>query len=98
MILESGARADGLVTGGPPTTGEETLVIMQSLLCMLREKNVLNRADIEELCHRVEMRASGKDPSLPCSMGSALSASTAMQRITSYLGQRYGGKHGRGIR
>ncbi|MBB3876464.1 hypothetical protein GGR47_002719 [Sphingomonas aquatilis] len=28
-------------------TGDESLVILQSLLCLLREKNVLSRADIE---------------------------------------------------
>ena len=29
---------------------DKNLVILQSLLCLLREKNVLSRADIEELC------------------------------------------------
>ena len=48
-------------------TGDESLVILQSLLCLLREKNVLSRADIEELTERVAMRAAQaeRDP-LPC--------------------------------
>lgn len=76
--------------------GDESLIILQSLLCLLREKNILSRADLEDLCHRVEQRAAGQaDAALPCRMESATAASQAMQRITSYLGQRYGGKHAR---
>ena len=33
--------------------GEESLIILQSLLCLMREKNLLTRADIEELSHQV---------------------------------------------
>jgi hypothetical protein len=81
--------------------GEESLIILQSLLCVLREKNLLTRADIEDLCHKVELRASGAasaaDP-LPCCIESATAASGAMQRLTSYIGQRYGGKHARSFR
>ena len=85
--------------GGSPPTGEESLIIMQTLLCMLREKNVLSRADIEELCHRVEQRVEAQDDKvMPCSIGGAMSASSAMQRLSTYLGQKYGGKHGRGLR
>ena len=32
---------------------DKNLVILQSLICLLREKNVLSRADIEELCDKV---------------------------------------------
>ena len=101
MISEPSARVDHDGVAVPPVSGEETLVVVQSLLGMLgmlREKNLLSRADIEELWHRVEMRAAGHDPSLPCSVVGAASASTAMQRLTSYLGQRYGGKHARSFR
>lgn len=77
-------------------TGEESLIILQSLLCLLREKNILSRADIEELTHKVAMRAAGKaDASLPCCAEAASAASEEMRRVTSYIGQRYGGKHAR---
>ena len=98
MILESGTRVDQDPAKATPAGGDETLVIVQSLICMLREKNLLTRADIEELCHRVELRAAGHDPALPCSVVGALSASSAMTRISTYLGQRYGGKHARGLK
>ncbi|WP_254606290.1 hypothetical protein [Sphingomonas bacterium] len=76
--------------------GEESLIILQSLLCLLREKNMLTRADMEALCHKVERRASGTSRMpLPCCSESAANASGIMQRLTSYIGQRYGGKHAR---
>lgn len=101
--LQAEARPDvvkpGGVMSGGVTAGDESLIILQSLLCVLREKNLLTRADIEELCHKVEMRAAGTgDARLPCSAPGATAASSAMQRLTSYLGQRYGGKHARGYR
>jgi hypothetical protein len=72
-------------------TGEESLIILQSLLCLLREKNLLTRADVEELCRKVEERAGP----LSCCPQTASAASADMQRMTSYIGQRYGGKHAR---
>lgn len=75
----------------PADTGEESLIILQSLLCLLREKNVLTRADIEELARKVEQRAG---PLAFCPEA-ATAASADMQRMTSYIGQRYGGKHAR---
>ncbi|KQN91092.1 hypothetical protein ASE95_12675 [Sphingomonas sp. Leaf231] len=76
--------------------GEESLVILQTLLCMMREKNLLSRADIEDLCERVAMRAaaSERDP-LPCCAEATRAAATEMTRIGTYIGQRYGGKHRR---
>ncbi|MFK3891493.1 MULTISPECIES: hypothetical protein [unclassified Sphingomonas] len=76
--------------------GEESLVILQSLLCVLREKNVLSRADVETLCERVAMRASAaeRDP-LPCCAEATRAAATEMARIKDYIGQHYGGKHRR---
>jgi hypothetical protein len=77
-------------------SGEESLIILQSLLCLLREKNLLTRADIEELCQKVEMRVTAPtDGPLPCCAKTAMAASADMQRMTSYMGQRYGGKHAR---
>ncbi|OWK33478.1 hypothetical protein [Sphingomonas dokdonensis] len=77
-------------------TGDETLVILQSLLCLLREKNVLTRADIETLCERVAMRASQaeRDP-FPCCAEAARNAADEMARIGGYIGSHYGGKHRR---
>lgn len=74
--------------------GDESLVILQSLLCILREKNLLNRADIEELCERVALRATQaeRDP-LPCCAEATRTAAVEMGRIGTYIGQRYGGKH-----
>lgn len=78
--------------------GEESLIILQSLLCLLREKNVLSRADIEELSHKVRMRAAGlADAPLPCCRETAAAASEEIERVTTYIGQRYGGKHARGL-
>ncbi|WP_375393623.1 hypothetical protein [uncultured Sphingomonas sp.] len=79
--------------------GGESLIILQSLLCLLREKNLLSRADMEELCQKVERRATGQSQiPLPCCSEAAHSASGVMQRLTSYIGQRYGGKHLRALR
>ena len=80
--------------GGDP--GEESLIILQSLICLMREKNLLTRADVEELCHKVDRRARGESQiPLPCCSQSAQSASGLMYRLTTYIGQRYGGKHAR---
>ena len=76
--------------------GEESLIILQSLLCLMRERNILSRADIEELARKVDRRARGVSQiPLPCCPESAQHASGLMHRLTSYMGQRYGGKHAR---
>ena len=78
--------------------GEESLIILQSLLCLLREKNILSRADIEELSHKIGQRAKGSaEGPLSCCPETARAASADMERITQYIGQRYGGKHTRGV-
>lgn len=85
-------QSDGPV--GDP--GHESLIILQSLLCLMREKNLLSRADVEELCRKVDRRANGiSQVPLPCCPDSARSASGAMHRLESYMGKRYGGKHTR---
>lgn len=84
-------------TGGGGDHGEESLIILQSLICLMREKNVLTRADVEELCHKVDRRARGESQiPLPCCSHAAQEASGLMHRLTSYMGQRYGGKRARG--
>ena len=80
----------------PADLGEESLIILQSLLCLLREKNILSRADMEELCHKMVERAAGNhEGPLSCCLESAKAASSDIERITKYIGQRYGGKHAR---
>lgn len=82
----------------PPAgnSGDESLIILESLLCVMREKNLLSRADIERLCEKVERRATGQSQiPLSCCSQSAEAASSVMQRLSSYIGQRYGGKHAR---
>ena len=74
--------------------GQESLIILQSLLCLMREKNLLSRADVEELSRKVDRRARGESQiPLPCCAEAARGASGVMHRLTSYMGQRYGGKH-----
>jgi len=92
---------DSVLNPGSHGTGEarasdETLIILQSLLCLMREKNLLSRADIEDLCDRVAMRAaqSDRDP-LPCCSEASSAAAREMARLGGYIGQHYGGKHRR---
>ena len=76
--------------------GEESLIILQSLIGLMREKNLLSRADVEELGRKVDRRARGESNNpLPCCSESAREASGLMHRLTDYLGHRYGGKHAR---
>lgn len=76
--------------------GDESMVILQTLLCLLREKNLLSRADIETLCERVAMRAAAAeaDP-MPCCPQAAALAAHEMNRIGGYIGRHYGGRHRR---
>ena len=75
---------------------DESMIILQSLLCLMREKNLLSRADIEDLCDRVAMRAAQaeRDP-LPCCSEASGAAAREMARIGGYIGKHYGGKHRR---
>jgi hypothetical protein len=75
---------------------DQSLVILQSLICLLREKNLLSRADIEGLCEKVTMRATQaeRDP-LPCSLETARAAAGEMARIGEHIGKHNGGKHRR---
>ena len=77
---------------------DESLIILQSLLCLLRERNILSRADIEELSQNLRMRAAGTgDAALSCCPQAAAAASENMDRMNVYIGRRYGGKHARGL-
>lgn len=96
MASVSPVAVDRLSDQGGGDSGDESLIILQSLLCLLREKNLLSRADVEELCRKVDRRAQGisKNP-LPYCPQAANGASGLMHRLSSYMGQRYGGKHAR---
>ena len=84
------------IPNAPEGSGDESLVILQSLLCLLREKNLLSRADIELLCERVAMRAQQAECApFPCSETAAHAAAGEMARIGGYIGSHYGGKHRR---
>jgi hypothetical protein len=75
---------------------DKNLIILQSLICLLREKNILSRADIEDLCATVQARAANAESdALPCATKSAQAAASEIAQIGSYVGQRYGGKHRR---
>jgi len=77
-------------------SSDKTMLILQSLLCVLREKNLLTRADIENLCDKVQAAAADQSQNpLPCCGASALAAANEMGRIGDYIGRRYGGKHRR---
>ena len=85
------ASAIGIAVERDVDPGAESFIILQSLLCLLREKNVLSRADLELLAHKVEQRAAGGDTALPCCTHTASVASADLRQMMSYLGQRYGG-------
>lgn len=72
----------------------KSVVILQSLLCILREKGVLSRADIEELCDKLRTRAEdhAHDP-LPCCSEAATAAASEIAVLNDFIGRRYGGKH-----
>lgn len=55
-------------------SGDKAIIILQSLICYLREKNVLTRADIEELRERVDSRLSAAEKSMPCDVAAATAA------------------------
>lgn len=74
-------------------SGEKAIIILQSLICYLREKNLLNRADIEELKDRVDARIAAAETNIPSALATAAAASQEMASLEQYCGKRYGGKH-----
>lgn len=76
-------------------SGDKAMILLQSLICYLREKNVLSRADIEELRDRVEARIAATETHLPCGPALAAAAATEMRELDDYCGRAYGGKHRR---
>ncbi|QJU60350.1 hypothetical protein HL653_23785 [Sphingomonas sp. AP4-R1] len=85
-----------LLTSSADEPADKSIVILQSLICLLRERNILSRADIEELCEKVQARAAQHelDP-IPCRDREATEAATIISSLSDYIGRRYGGKHRR---
>lgn len=85
-----------LTTETTQEPADKSVVILQSLICLLRERNILSRADIEELCAKVQSRAAHHDiDPLPCRDKEATEAATIISSLSDYIGRRYGGKHRR---
>lgn len=78
-------------------SGDKAMIILQSLICYLREKNVLSRADIEELREKVEARIADAEVNLPCAASLAAAAASEMRELDDYCGKKYGGKHRRRV-
>ncbi|WP_081570636.1 hypothetical protein [Sphingobium herbicidovorans] len=76
--------------------GDKAMILLQSLICYLREKNVLSRADIEELRDRVEARMATPDSGLSCATA-LVAAVNEMRELDDYCGKKYGGKHRRQV-
>ena len=74
-------------------SGDKAIIILQSLICYLREKNILNRADMQELRDRVEARITDAGRVMPCAVPAAQAAAHEMARLEEFCGKRYGGKH-----
>lgn len=71
----------------------KAIIMFESLLCLLREKNILTRADLEHLTEIVADRvtAAATGP-LPCCPQRAAEALSDIRRVTGYIGHRFGGK------
>lgn len=92
---------------GDVDSGDTAMIILQTMICYLREKNILSRADIEVLRERVESRLDAArvekapDPEapadLPCDAAIARAAAREMRELDEYCGKRYGGKHRRRV-
>lgn len=87
-----------MIESGEVDSGEKAIILLQSLICYLREKNVLSRADIEELRDRVEARMAATETTLPCASATiAAAAASEMRELEGYCGRKYGGKHRRRV-
>lgn len=78
-------------------SGDKAMIILQSLICYLREKNVLSRADIQELRDRVEARIAANETQLACTSAMAAAAANEMRELDNFCGKKYGGKHRRSV-
>ncbi len=76
-------------------SGDKAMILLQSLICYLREKNILTRADLDELRERVELRVSTVNTDIPCASVLAEAAAKDMRDLNDFCGKKYGGKHRR---
>src|SRR3546814_20133371 len=77
--------------------GEKAMILLQSLVRYLREKNGLSRSDIEELRNRVEARMATPESGLSCATALVAAAVNGMRELDDYCGKKYGGKHRRQV-
>lgn len=77
------------------SSGDKALVLLQSLICYMRERNILSRADLVELRLSMEARLDRSEDGLACDMLSAHAAAREMQELDEYCGKMYGGKRRR---
>lgn len=80
-------------------SGDKAMIILNSLICYLREKNVLSRADLEELRDRVETQIAATETEVPCAstLAAATAAAHEMRQLDDFCGRKYGGKHRRRV-
>jgi hypothetical protein len=97
MIENNTVIEKSLIESSDVDSGDKALILMQSLICYLREKNVLSRADIEELRDRVEARIAATESHLSCAASLAAAAASEMRELDDYCGKKYGGKHRRRV-
>jgi hypothetical protein len=84
-----------MATIGEASSGDKAVIILQTLICYLREKNVLTRADLEYLCRSIDARAEASDGHMNCAVVAAEEASRDLRALTEFCGHRYGGKRAR---
>ncbi|WP_404476493.1 hypothetical protein [Novosphingobium sp. BL-52-GroH] len=77
--------------------GDKAVTILQTLVCYLREKNILSRADIERLADQVSARIAQGETHLPSAVTAASAAAMEMRRLDDFCGRKYGGKHSRRV-
>lgn len=75
--------------------GDKAFIILESLICYLRERNVLNRADIEALLDQVENSHALERETFRRSEAAIAAAVEDMAAIERYCGSCFGGKHRR---
>src|SRR3546814_9018875 len=73
--------------------GDKAMILLQSLICYLREKNVLSRADIEALRNRVQARMATPDSGLSCATALVAAAVHEMWELDDYCGKKRPEEH-----
>lgn len=76
-------------------SGQKASILLETLICYLREKNILNRADIECLLDQVENGYALEGKPFRPNEAALTAAAQDMAAIEKYCGMRFGGKHRR---